>query len=88
MFVYFDSISIVSRSFEEYMKYLQKVLQYLEELELKLMIDYLKHMWPDLQKHDIMMTHFEFCISEFHIPKALFCHNINDVLQIIFKLQS
>ena len=53
VFVYFDSISIVSRSFEEHMKHIEKLLQYLEEVELKLTptkcafvqikIDYLKH---------------------------------------------
>ena len=26
-------------------------------------------------------------IGEFYIPKALFCTNINGVLQILFKLQ-
>ena len=39
-------------------------------------------LWPDLPKPDIM-THFgnwDFCISEFYIPKALFCSNINAVL--------
>ena len=37
-----------------------------------------------------IMKHFgnlDFCISEFHIPKALFCGNINVVLYIIFELQ-
>ena len=29
----------------------------------------------------------DFCINEFHIPKALFCSNINAVLQILFELQ-
>ena len=53
VFVYFDSISIVSRSFEEHMKHIEKVLQYLDAAELKLTstkcafvqtkIDYLKH---------------------------------------------
>ena len=36
------------------------------------------------------MKHFEnpdFCIIEFHIPKALFCSNINAALQVLFKLQ-
>ena len=36
------------------------------------------------------MTYYEnpdFCIIEFHIPEALFCSNINAVLQILFKLQ-
>ena len=27
------------------------------------------------------------CISEFHVPKALVCNNINVVLQIVHKLQ-
>ena len=46
-------------------------------------------MWPGLQKPKIMI-HFrnpDFCYSEFHIPKALFCSNINAVLQIVFELQ-
>ena len=30
----------------------------------------------------------DFCINEFHIPKALFCININAVLQILFKLRT
>ena len=49
----------------------------------------IQYMWPDLPKPDIM-THFgnpDFCISEFYIPKALFCSNINAVLQILFELQ-
>ena len=29
----------------------------------------------------------DFCITEFCIPKALFCSNINAVLQIHFELQ-
>ena len=41
-------------------------------------------------KKENTMTHFEgpdFCIVEFHIPKALFCSNINAALRILFKLQ-
>ena len=41
------------------------------------------------QKPDII-THFgnpTFYISEFYIPKPLFCSNINAVLQIVFKSQ-
>ena len=37
------------------------------------------------------MMHFikpDFCISEFYIPKALFCSSINVVLQIFFELQA
>ena len=30
----------------------------------------------------------DFCINEFHIPKALLCININAVLQILFKLRT
>ena len=47
------------------------------------------YLWPDLQKPDIM-THFgnpDFCMNEFHKPKALFCSNINAILQILFELQ-
>ena len=36
------------------------------------------------------MTHFgnpDFCINEFHKPNALFCSNINAILQIFFELQ-
>ena len=36
------------------------------------------------------MMHFGssgLCISEFHIPKALFCSNVYAVLQIAFELQ-
>ena len=29
----------------------------------------------------------DFYFSEFHVPKALFCSNINAVLQIDFELQ-
>ena len=29
----------------------------------------------------------DFCINEFHIPKDLFCSNINAELQILFNLQ-
>ena len=36
------------------------------------------------------MVHFgipDFCINEFHVPKALFCSNINAVLLIVYELQ-
>ena len=44
---------------------------------------------PNLQKPGIMM-HFwnsDFCISEFHVPKDLFCSSINAVLLIVNELQ-
>ena len=47
------------------------------------------NMWPDLPKPDKwrIFGNPDFCISEFYIPKALFCSNTNAVLQILFELQ-
>ena len=41
----------------------------------------------DLQKANIIIfENPDYCISEIHILKALFCSNINTVLQIVFEL--
>ena len=37
--------------------------------------------------NDAFLEIQNFCISEFYIPKALFCSNSNAVLQILFELQ-
>ena len=37
-------------------------------------------------RHNDAFWNPDFCISEFHIPKALFCSNINAVLRIVFEL--
>ena len=41
-------------------------------------------------KFVVMMVFWKsrFHISEFHVPDALFCSNINVVLQIVYELQS
>ena len=54
-----------------------------------IVVKYLTHMGPDLQKFNIM-THFwksRVCINKFHMPKVMFCSNINVVLQMVFELQ-
>ena len=37
--------------------------------------------------NDAFFGNPDFCISEFCVPKALFCSNTNGVLQILFELQ-
>ena len=62
---------------------------YSPSLLLLWILNNIKQLWSDLQKPNITM-HFgnpDFCITEFYIPKALFCSNTNAVLQILFELQ-